>query len=51
MKINMDKIITINGVFMATQNDFTEHVENTNIHIMEEERVVCLRNPSMPWEE
>lgn len=23
----MDKIITINGVFMATQNDFTEHVE------------------------
>ena len=23
---------------MATQNDFTEHVENANIHIMEEER-------------
>ena len=34
----MDKITTINGVLMATQNDFTEHVENANIHIMEEER-------------
>ena len=34
----MDKITTINGVLLATQNDFTEHVENANIHIMEEER-------------
>lgn len=33
-----DKITTINSLLMATQNDFTEHIENTNIHIMEEER-------------
>lgn len=34
----MNKITTINGILMATQNDFTKHAENTTTHITEKER-------------
>ena len=34
----MDKITTINGILMATQNDFNEHVEDATVHVTEEER-------------
>ncbi|MCD8061983.1 MAG: hypothetical protein LUE13_06565 [Akkermansiaceae bacterium] len=34
----MDKITTINGILMATQNDFNEHVENAAVHVTEKER-------------
>lgn len=36
----MDKITTINGILLGTQNDFNEHVENTTVHLTEEERDV-----------
>lgn len=34
----MDKITTINGILMATQNDFMEHTENMDVHITDGER-------------
>ena len=34
----MDKITTINGILMTAQNDFTEHVENTTVHVTEQEK-------------
>ena len=34
----MNKIITVNGILVATQNDLSKHAENTVSHITEEER-------------
>lgn len=34
----MNKITTINGILMTAQNDFTEHVENTTVHVTEQEK-------------
>lgn len=34
----MDKITTINGILLATQNDMNEHAENKAMHVTEKEK-------------
>ena len=34
----MNKITTINGIFLANQNDVNEHFENAAFHVTQEER-------------
>lgn len=36
----MNKITTLNGIFVASQNDLKEHTKNTIVHITEEERAL-----------